>query len=1370
MADRVDWTAWAFDLVHLRETAWYAVGLALCRNRELYDGTTVVVNDFRVSTIFEVDFNHTPPQDLPRLQSPLGAFLQDEDSAVELAEGLDRLGVTLVGGAGALGEPIYVPAGGGASIPHIPGEGWLLVVALQHGAAESTCRLVLSVGPEELPPFWSADHSIVLSVGTVVHGSDPRLYVLSTFGCIVVRYRTRKGPGEGTATQTYTPADFFPPPGQDCSPPCDEGECTGCHPRQSSQDEVPLLPVGVGRTPALLELQGVDAFFLRGEDGRLNNWCFPVPRRATYDLPRYTCPFNCRFECRFISSWPDIFCHMQIFHGVGHREHLELNCALAADASPPDRERPGMDPEWLLTRFTSDRDVLICPKCRRQVVGKPPSPFLVRNELQEMVPDAIPCESCRQLGLEDMGDWSYVCLREDEGALPPPSVLALIARPLEPRVHETEVPQFDVRVVLSGEYLRRMVFSLVMMRTNCYSQLRGHCDDCRGLSVHSNLQDVSRMLSFRPEQDEYRQHWWDANGGHVRLPLRLAVGAVRDNVLLLLQGLGLPLAVGSTIFDYVVGHISLDTPLATQNNLLELLDTQCGPLTMPDAQPATATVLPQLLEHACPSVPLCWGTNLLVVRDAAATDDATVVRWLNDWAPARTDNWALVVTTVHRSASHVALECSRWLSDVRFSSAWCHDREVAVALCCWLDDNEGGTNAPATSGLPDSSTLIEESVLLVLARTCHRVSVGDNEAWHGAVPVDVRWSRITGHFSEPSVGGVTLYNYLQGYVVVPSEVRARCEASKWEEAVSWSRLVAAEDCFVVRPHETRVTWSHRGGVTPDAIARYAGRILAARADGDDMAGTSDEGLTPSPSKYTSRQKRLKRTSYRFYWVEWEHNPGEPRWESAETVDAASSAYGDVVSAAVADACSRAHWLGCSREGYDRSLHGFGSAGSEEAFRPFVAAPGLGPADGGPSSSQVMPPSAGASGRAAEAAPESPEVWLHWCVDMTHPPLVMEHARARNAYTSNLVRLLALLPPSARDDALQSAGVQAHTVRWARSGRLAHLCQPGDGGDMRALWKAVCDWRTTMDPYPPPRHNAPLSLLHPDQPAADVGTLVACRFRGACAGSEDLWNQARGGFVLLAIVDRAASGDMWCRSVRGAVRTTRLDPLVPPDRAPALPHTELMDPVFVWLKTREDDCDCKVAEDGDCPHSRCCFFCGLSAADGAHGLILGKTVCRVCSRHRKTSDGVVCMCCTDDPNPPVPMLHCKRCARGGHATCISRAPLVPVVGSRAWMQLPATCPNLACADRGALWPGAGPLSCLTCEQDVNLQSPLSSECPFCRRKRCEACGSGGDASPVCDRCATHCPHNIPRGGCPACPAWWSKPAQKTTDAQATPLPT
>ena len=1370
MADRIDWTAWAFDLVHLRETAWHAVGLALCRNHELYDGSTVAVNEFRVSTIFEVDFNHTPPQDLPQLQSPLGAFLQDEDSAVELVEGLGRLGVTLVGGAGALGEPIYVPAGGGASIPHIPGEGWLLVVALQHGAAEGTCRLVLDVKQEELPPFWSADYSIALSVGTIVHGSDPRLYILSTFGCIVVRYRTRNGPVEGTATQTYTPADFFPPPGQDGSPPCDGGECASCRPRQVSQDEAPLLPVGTGRRPALLD--GVDAFFLRGQDGCLNDWCFPVPCRATSALLEYTCPFNCRSECRFSSSLPDIWCHMQTFHGVGCREHVELNRALAADASPPGRERPSMDPEWLLTRFTSTSDVLICPKCQQQVVGKPPSPVLVRLQLQEMVPDAIPCERCRQLGLEDMGDWSYVRLDEDEGALPLPSVLTLIARPLNPGVLEPEVPQFDVRVVLSGEYLRRMVFSLAMMRTNCYSQLRGHCEDCRGLSVHSNLQDVSRMLSLRPVHDEYRHHWWDANGGHVRLPLRLAVGAVRDNVLLLLQSLGLPLAVGSTVFDFVVGRVLFDRPLATQNSLLELLDTQCGPPPKPDAHPAMATGLPLHPETACPSVPLRWGTNLLVVRDAAASDDAEVTRWLSDWEPSCTEDWAHVVTTVHRNAGHVALGCERWLSDSRFSLAWCHDREVAVALCCWLDDNEGGTDALATSGLPDPSAPIEESVLLVLAKTCHRVSVDDDEAWRGAVPVGVRWSRISGHFSEPMAGGVTLYNYLQGYVVVPSEVRARCAAGRWDDAVSWSRLVATEDCYVVRPRETCITWSHRGGVQPDAIARYAGRILAARADGDDMAGTSGEGLTPSPSKHRGK-KRLRHTNYRFYWVEWEHNPGHPRWESAETVEAASSAYGDVVSAAAADACSRAHWLGCSREDYGRSLHGFGSAGSEEAFWPFVATSCLRPADDGPcrrASTQVMPPPAGASGGAAESALGSPCVWSHWCVDLTHPPLVMEHARARNAYTSNLVRLLAMLPPSARDDSLQSVGVQAHTIRWARSGHLAHLHQPVDGGDMKALWRVVCDWHTTTDPYPPPRHDTPPISLQPDRPAADVGALVACRASGICAGSEELWDQARGGFVLLAIVDRSASGDMWCRSVRGAVRATRLDPLVPPNRAPTLTRTELMDPVFVWLKAREDNCSCEVAEDGVCPHSRCCFFCGLSAVDDTPCTILSRTVCRACSRHRKTSDGAVCMCCMDDPNPPVPMLHCKRCARGGHATCISRVPLVPIVGSRAWKQLATTCPNLACADRGALWPGANSLSCHACTQGISLQSPLSSECPFCRRKRCEACEDRGDASPVCDRCATHCTHNIPGGGCPACPAWWTNLAQKTTDAQATPLPT
>jgi hypothetical protein len=162
-----------------------------------------------------------------------------------------------------------------------------------------------------------------------------------------------------------------------------------------------------------------------------------------------------------------------------------------------------------------------------------------------------------------------------------------------------------------------------------------------------------------------------------------------------------------------------------------------------------------------------------------------------------------------------------------------------------------------------------------------------------------------------------------------------------------------------------------------------------------MAGTSDEGSTPSPSKYRNRA-RLKHTSYKFYWVEWEHTPGDPRWESAETVKAASMAYASIVGAAVADACSRARWLGCSREDYSRALQGLGSAGSELAFRPFVAAAGRGTADVGldrRASAQVVPSPVGASGGAAESASGRPTAWVHWCVNMAHPPLVMERADA-----------------------------------------------------------------------------------------------------------------------------------------------------------------------------------------------------------------------------------------------------------------------------------------------------------------------------------------------------------------------------------------
>ena len=765
-------------------------------------------------------------------------------------------------------------------------------------------------------------------------------------------------------------------------------------------------------------------------------------------------------------------------------------------------------------------------------------------------------------------------------------------------------------------------------------------------------------------------------------------------------------------------------------------------------QPNDSVTPPQARDAAADeSVAIEWAGNLLVLLKDNPGGRASAARLFRDWSPSTSGAWAIHYVAKQKCVGDVARSCRLWLARTSFVQRWSADREVATAICKWCDQG-GDTPVPnrVHAAGPEEDEKVDRAVLLVLAHTCYEVCVPDGVQWQGTVDVSVPWTKVTSPFvSSAETGYVTLYNYKQGYLRVSDTVKDRTPEEVWSKAVEWHRPVPELRCSVVSLGEVYLPWDRRAYLDALALGIYLGRARSAVSSKTvDFKLIVDGKRVHSPDKPRKgkKGKALLYSTSKFWCVEWEQAPGHPRWEMEETCQAVSKCQDDPLLREVVAANVKASWLG-----YDRS-----------AYPPVTRLP-----DEVNCRKRRLCP---AEAEVEESSLEEVKLFLRKldrkdevvrCASLSKPPIVVATQSSRNQTGPNLVRLIACVSTTVLDEVVGISEATRRMAEWSSKGGVVRVGPPTGSWRPQEEWEAVCRWvKNCTRPFPAgPETNDPTAAFSESAPP---GTLCVSQVRNTSHGDDSLWERRPRGYVLVAVIDRAGSGTMWCRTVRGCMSFTDEAPTGDPE---SRFHGQKLDSAaYVWGKAGPSGECC--AKPRTCAHYECCYLCGgvretrrVSRSDGRT-----RIYCKTCADDAGAYP--VCLVCRVSHDPPQPSIRCKKCRRACHSGCIT-----PEQSEQhgVWRERPGLCPSTVCADPGLFRPESVTEACGGCHRNIVKGEVPRWECCCCHRWVCNNCTLGeAGLVPLCKWCVTCCAHGAP-SRCPICSYWWQPPPPASEKEQA-----
>ena len=437
------------------------------------------------------------------------------------------------------------------------------------------------------------------------------------------------------------------------------------------------------------------------------------------------------------------------------------------------------------------------------------------------------------------------------------------------------------------------------------------------------------------------------------------------------------------------------------------------------------------------------------------------------------------------------------------------------------------------------------------------------------------------------------------------------------------RPVHELQCSIVSLGEVYLPWDRRAYLDALALGIYLGRVRSAVSSKTvDFKLVVEGKQVPSPDRPKSgkKGKALSHSNSKFWCVEWEQAPGHPRWEMEETCLAVSTCQNDPLLREVVAANVKASWLGYDRSEYPPITRLRDEVNSRKR-RLY------------PEEAEVKENNLEEAKLFLQKLDRGDEVVR--CASLSKPPIVVATQTSRNRTGPNLVRLIAYVSRTVLDEVVGISGVTRRMAEWSSKGGVARVGPPTISWRPQEEWGAVCRWvKNCTHPFPEdPETNDPNAAFSESAPP---GTLCVSQIRGITSGDDSWWERRPRGYVLVAVIDKAGTGNMWCRTVRGCMSFTDEAPTGDPE---SRFHGQKLDSAaYVWGKAGPSSECCMRPR--TCAHYECCYLCGsvretrsVSRSDGRK-----RTYCKTCADDAGAHP--VCLVCRVSHDPPQPRIRCR----------------------------------------------------------------------------------------------------------------------------------